>query len=545
MSQSLKSSTALFSVLMMLVAAGLILGCVNRESKGPQGQGLNLEPVAAKDLERFSSTIRRVDGSADAHYRLALYFQERYRHKLAIDELQKAIHADPGHVKAFNAMGVSYDNLGDHETAILYYRRALLIDPRLDYVHNNLGYSCLLKGDLPEAVEAFQAAIALDGAEKRYRNNLGLAYAKMDEYDLALVQFKVNATDEQAVTQLAKVMRDLGKPDAGKSWTAAAGKSGPAAPAPPAADREALAKDEVSEALAAGPAIDYNPAARYRSVMGSLRQPEEPSVAAATEVSPAPAAESPEAAPLETLTGPVIEVASAPEPRPAQPAILRAAVEPAGPPAAPEVKPAAGPVGERHTVASVRLSGPPAAEDQAASRQTPIEPPKVRAVAKEARMISPPHIEDARTPHTEAEEEHILVASASIRKGGWQSPPEPRQTLEKSLGIVEIEVENGNGAKGAAAKVAKHLRNNGFNVVRVADANSFDHLSTKVFYFSGNLKEVRRLLEILPEVAGEAELYEMQSAGTGVRLLIGKDLVEKNRELSWSRPEKRSAPAGG
>jgi hypothetical protein len=87
-------------------------------------------------------------------------------------------------------------------------------------------------------------------------------------------------------------------------------------------------------------------------------------------------------------------------------------------------------------------------------------------------------------------------------------------------------------------EVAEHLRRSGFNVVRVMDAQSHDHFSTKVVYY-GNLKEVFRLLGALPEIAGEAELFEMESQGNNLRLLVGKDLPEKKQTAKLGKERKK------
>ena len=105
-------------------------------------------------------------------------------------------------------------------------------------------------------------------------------------------------------------------------------------------------------------------------------------------------------------------------------------------------------------------------------------------------------------------------------------PRSPGRTAEK--GLVEVEVANGNGVKGSAGKVAEHLRRSGFNVVRVMDAQSPDHFSTKVFYY-GNLAEARQVLSAIPEVSADAELYELESMGSRIRLLVGRDLIERSR----------------
>jgi hypothetical protein len=158
-----------------------------------------------------------------------------------------------------------------------------------------------------------------------------------------------------------------------------------------------------------------------------------------------------------------------------------------------------------------------------------------RLVTRELREIQPPQIELASRMDQEEHEERILVAASSVKAGGWQNAPEPKRTAE--MGIVEVEVANGNGVKGSAGKVAEHLRRNGFKVVMVLDAQSHDHFNTKVFYYGGNLKEAQRLLKAIPEIASDAELYELESMGNHIRLLIGKDLIERNKSLSWVKPK--------
>ena len=51
---------------------------------------------------------------------------------------------DPSLTKAYNAIGVSYDSLGEFSRAIEAYNAALKVDPKLDYVNNNLGFAYLL-----------------------------------------------------------------------------------------------------------------------------------------------------------------------------------------------------------------------------------------------------------------------------------------------------------------------------------------------------------------------------------------------------------------
>ena len=92
----------------------------------------------AKEKQSFFSMRSRL-GNPDSHYLLACYYQERGRQKEAIEELAKVLSIDPGYVKAYNGMGVSYDLLRDFRKAIESYEKALQLNADLDYVQNNLG----------------------------------------------------------------------------------------------------------------------------------------------------------------------------------------------------------------------------------------------------------------------------------------------------------------------------------------------------------------------------------------------------------------------
>jgi len=160
------------------------------------------------DLNQFYSSVRPVNGNVESDYRLARYFQKRGKHKFAVDELLKAISKDPSFIKAYNAMGVSYDCLGQFDLAVKSYKFALQLNPDLDYVHNNLGYSYLLNGDLDAAVDAFQKAIAIDNTNKRYHNNLGLAFARKGQTDMAFEEFKLAGNKSSTPYKTAQTLKD-------------------------------------------------------------------------------------------------------------------------------------------------------------------------------------------------------------------------------------------------------------------------------------------------------------------------------------------------
>jgi Flp pilus assembly protein TadD len=157
---------------------------------------------------RGQITAPRADGQS--HYSLGCVFQDRKKHRLAVKEFEMAVQGNPGHVAAYNRMGVSLDALGDHGKAVAAYTAALEVDPNQADVLNNLGYSHLLQGRWEPAIESFQKAVALDGANPRYRNNLGLAYARHGDDAAALEAFTVNGQEAEAHLNVARLYYRIG-----------------------------------------------------------------------------------------------------------------------------------------------------------------------------------------------------------------------------------------------------------------------------------------------------------------------------------------------
>ena len=81
------------------------------------------------ELSKFTSQIRPIKGNPDSHYRLARYYQDRGMHKNAIEQLEKSVDIDPTYWRAYNAMGVSYDQLTNYSRAIESYEKALKVHP--------------------------------------------------------------------------------------------------------------------------------------------------------------------------------------------------------------------------------------------------------------------------------------------------------------------------------------------------------------------------------------------------------------------------------
>jgi tetratricopeptide (TPR) repeat protein len=176
----------------------------------------------ARKVTTFVSQVRPAKGNSDAHYRLATYYQKQGRHQEAINELRKVISIDPQHAKAYNGLGVSYDNLKKFDEAQQLYRIAMVLAPEDDSICNNMGYSLALKGDYESAVEILKKGIALNPENAQLHNNLAIAYAGMSNYGLALEELQTTNNPAQSQLMLGQILQQNGRLDDAESYFATA-----------------------------------------------------------------------------------------------------------------------------------------------------------------------------------------------------------------------------------------------------------------------------------------------------------------------------------
>ena len=197
----------------LVLAAGLVvLGCSTTK------EVISWHEATYREIAKFVSGVTPFRGNPDSHYLIACYYQDQGNDRKAIEEFKKTLSYDPNYLKAYNALGISYDLLGDFSHAIESYKTALKINSGTDYIHNNLGYSYLLQEKVGDAIEAFKNAIRLNNQDERFHNNFGLAYAMNAQLDLAFEEFKLAGGETKAYYQLAQFCQKKGLPYLAKEY---------------------------------------------------------------------------------------------------------------------------------------------------------------------------------------------------------------------------------------------------------------------------------------------------------------------------------------
>ncbi len=110
-----------------------------------------------------------------------------------------------------------------------------------------------------------------------------------------------------------------------------------------------------------------------------------------------------------------------------------------------------------------------------------------------------------------------LVAAVAPQAG------EATTRLPLKLDRVSIEIVNGNGIIGAAARLRQLLRDGGIHVGRLANRVPFDSRHTTVLYRAGKADLAREMVQRIP-VRAEVALAPPGSTRADLSVLLGHDM---------------------
>ncbi|WHZ11597.1 MAG: Type IV pilus biogenesis protein PilF [Burkholderiaceae bacterium] len=92
---------------------------------------------------------------------LAVDYYKRGQTKVALDEVKRALVADPNFAEAYNMRGLIYMRLEDYPLADDSFRRALALKPRDGAILHNYGWMLCQQKHFARADEQFQKALAI------------------------------------------------------------------------------------------------------------------------------------------------------------------------------------------------------------------------------------------------------------------------------------------------------------------------------------------------------------------------------------------------
>ena len=190
----------------LIVVLGLALAACARQPGAPD---LGNVQSNAPDTE--------VQQRARAFTDLAAAYFQRGQFKVALDELRKAILADPKFSPAYNVYGLVYMELAEDKLAEDYFRHAIDLDRSNSEAHNDYGRFLCTRGRYDDGLAQFGAALRnpLYAAPEQAMANAG-SCAEM-KGDLALAEanlmraLKLQPDNPQTLIKLAALNFRLDK----------------------------------------------------------------------------------------------------------------------------------------------------------------------------------------------------------------------------------------------------------------------------------------------------------------------------------------------
>ncbi len=495
-SRAIRKFIAAFLPVSMVLTS--LYGCVGSPLPGRQGSPTNAlkenpYKFVKTDLEKFRSTIRPIDSGAELSYQLGIFFQKRKKHPQAIAQFKKAIEAATLYVEAYNALGVSHDHLGEYETAQNYYLTALRVNPNLAYVQNNLGYSYLLQGKFDEAIEAFDGSLAIDGDNQRYRNNLGLAYLRNGMYEAAVNQFALVDDMDSAkakADRLARSNRLWGEQTNGyvKKETNIRQKKDEVV--------VSQAREQQSEKRESTKGLKENRLPDGNSLNFADKNMVDDGEIASVEIIHY------EQSKVSDIESQPIEDESTIQIEENHDAMM------------------IGRKGEDGNVTIYYKNDMPNTND---NKRVGIDI-EIGENDKESKEIDTKNIITTVVVAPYDDQAHYEKA--------YLTQVEVSEKTENKVMKLSVEVANGNGVKGMARRFANYLSTKGVDINKVTNANSFDHLTSKIIYQTEKVEEVYSLLGVLPCEIDRDDLIRVTNGGAHLRIILGKDVVniEKNND---------------
>ncbi|MGW8393606.1 type IV pilus biogenesis/stability protein PilW [Pseudoduganella sp. HUAS MS19] len=165
-----------FKCLAAVALAGVLAGCAT-SGPGPSGR---------EDLKTVSDQTA-AQKRAEIRMQLAIGYFEQGNYPIALDEVKKAIAADPQSANGYSLRAIIYMRMGEKELANDNFLQALKMAPNDPDLNNNYGSFLCQNERIKESFKHFDTALA----SRNYRspasamNNAGNCALKITDIDLA------------------------------------------------------------------------------------------------------------------------------------------------------------------------------------------------------------------------------------------------------------------------------------------------------------------------------------------------------------------------
>ena len=141
-------------------------------------------------IQQLRKAVQANPTSADAHANLAILLENQQQIGESVEQYRAAINLDPNSIAANYNLGIILTKRDEIEEGIKYLRKASQIAPLDADIHYDLALALAVKGYLEEAMDQFRATIKIDATYTKAYYNLGVLLARMGRVEEAVARLR-------------------------------------------------------------------------------------------------------------------------------------------------------------------------------------------------------------------------------------------------------------------------------------------------------------------------------------------------------------------
>ena len=130
------------------------------------------------------------EGDAEAHYNLAVVYEQKGMRANALSEARKSAALDPNYFEARYVLGRAFAHQGNYDDAIIEYRKAIEMDSETVPVWRDLARAYVRKKEYDSAVVAYREVIRRVPDLWEFHYELGRVYVQAERIDEAIVAYR-------------------------------------------------------------------------------------------------------------------------------------------------------------------------------------------------------------------------------------------------------------------------------------------------------------------------------------------------------------------
>jgi type IV pilus assembly protein PilF len=162
------------AVVIALASAALLAGCAS-------------SPMESKEELRTSSDQSEDQKRARIRLQLAIGYYEQRQINVALDEIKRALQADPNLADAYSVRGLIYMEMGENRLAEDNFLQSIKLDPSNPDLTNNYGWFLCQTGRERQAMSYFESALnnRTYQSPAKALNNAGVCSLKVKDLNAA------------------------------------------------------------------------------------------------------------------------------------------------------------------------------------------------------------------------------------------------------------------------------------------------------------------------------------------------------------------------